>query len=244
MAKLVYTNVRAFVGAADLTASNNKAEISAEMEAKEVTNFASGGFKEFIAGLGSATVDLEGFWEALDLTKIDDAAQAGIGASGPITICPAGAADGATAYFVNALEQSYAPAAGGIGDVAGYKVQAMSTWPLVKGLVMNPPGTARTVTGTGTIQQLGAVVAGDYVYAGIHILSVAGTTPSITFAVESAAAIGFASPTTRLTFNAATAIGSQVLRAAGPITDQYWRMKWTVSGTTPSFLAVGFVGIQ
>jgi hypothetical protein len=55
----------------------------------------------------------------------------------------------------------------------------------------------------------------------------------------------FGAPTPRLTFSASTAIGGQILRTDGtPITDTWWRMAWTISGTTPSFLFAAALGIQ
>jgi hypothetical protein len=83
-------------------------------------------------------------------------------------------------------------------------------------------------------------------YAALHVLSVAGTaTPTITARVESSVDNTFASPTTRLTFAAATAVSGQTLRTAGTaITDTWWRVAWTISGTTPSFLFAAALGIQ
>ena len=121
---------------------------------------------------------------------------------------------------------------------------AKSSWPLVRGTIAHPPGTARTASGTGTGLQLGAVPAGRRLYAALHVLSVAGTTPSITVTVESDDANTFASATTRLTFDAATAAGGQVLRTTGDaITDTWFRVTWTISGTSPSFLFVVALGI-
>lgn len=242
MSKLVYTNTRIFVGAADLSGVSNKAELSGEREVKDVTNFLSEGWKEMIAGLGSGAINAEGFWEAGDDTKVDDAAFAALGASKPWTICPVNAADGAVAYFTRALEDQYT-LLGAVGDVAPYKASVKSNWPLVRGIVANPPGSARTTTGTGTVTELGDVDEGQYVYAALHVLSASGTSPSITFAIESDDNEDMVSAITRITFNAATSAGSQILRTAGAITDTYWRAKWTVSGTSPSFLAVVSLGI-
>lgn len=244
MAKLVFTDCRIFAGAADLSGVSNKAEVQGEREVKEVTNFRSGGWKENLAGLGSARIAAEGFWEAGDPGKVDDAAWAALGATpGPWSVCPTDAVDGATVFFTRALTANYAPFNGGVGDVASYKADAQSSWPLVRGLIANPPGTARTASGTGTARQLGAVASGQALYANLHVLSVAGTTPSITVEIESDDAVGFATPISRIAFTAATAVGSQSSRVVGPITDTYFRAKWTVSGTTPSFLAVVTFGI-
>lgn len=242
MSKLVYTDARIFVGAADLSGVSNKAELSAEREAKDVTNFRSAGWKESIAGLGSASINAEGFWEAGGDDKVDNAAWDALGGVGAWTVCPSDATDGAKAFFTKALEASYT-FLGAVGDVAPYKAMGQSSWPLVKGVIANPPGSARTSTGTGTAVELGAVEAGQSIYAALHVLSVSGTSPSITFAVESDEDGDMASPVSRISFSAATDVGSQILRTAGAITDTFWRAKWTVSGTTPSFLAVVAIGI-
>lgn len=243
MGKFVLLNARIFAGAADLTSNSNKVELKAERAEEATTNFGSGGWQEYIAGLGSAEVSAEGQWEAFDLSKVDDSRWAALGGAGPWSISPAGAAVGALAYFGSFLDASYS-LGGEVGKVAPWKAAGKSTWPLVRGLIAHDPGTARTATGTGTGAQLGAVAAGQQVYCSLHVLSIAGTgTPTITVAVESDTSGAFAAPTTRLTFAAATALGGQIVRAPGPITDTWWRPKWTISGTSPSFLFAAAFGI-
>jgi hypothetical protein len=116
---------------------------------------------------------------------------------------------------------------------------------MVRGQIAHPPGTARTTSGTGTGLQLGAVAAGKRLYAAVHVLSVAGTgTPSITLRVESDDNSGFTSASTALTFAAATAPGGQIIRSDGTaITDSYYRIGWTVTGGSPSFLFAAALGI-
>lgn len=245
MAKSVLTNVRLFAVAADLTSSSNKVELSAEVEAKETTNYASQGYKEVIGGLASAEISAEGQWEAADPSKVDDASWAQLGGTGPWSVSANnGAAVGDLAYFTRALRADY-KLFGSVGDVAPWTGTAKSAWPLVRGQFAHPPGTARTASGTGTGLQLGAVPAGKRLFAALHLLSAAGTTPSITARVESSADNTFAAPTTRLTFAAATAAGGQILRTDGTaVTDTWWRLAWTVTGTTPSFLFAAALGIQ
>lgn len=245
MSKLVLTNVRLFANTADLTSVNNKAELKASVEAKDVTTFGSGGWKEVLGGLGSAAIDAEGFWEALDASKVDDSAWANLGGVGPWTIAPSGAAVGAPAYLTKALESQY-QLLGAVGDVAPWKASAASAWPIANGFVGNAPGTALTVTGVGTaLQIVGGVPAGKQLYANLHVLSVAGTgSPTITARIESDNAVGFPSPVTVATFTAATAIGGQSLRAAGPLTDDWYRAAWTISGAGPSFLALVSFGVK
>lgn len=245
MSKTILTNVRCFASGVDLTGQSNKIELSSEVEDKDSTNYASQGWKEVLGGLGSAELSGEGQWEAGDSSKVDDASWAHLGTVIPWSVSANnGAAVGDLAYFMSALRSSYTMF-DAVGEVAPWSGTAKSAWPLVRGQFAHPPGTARTATGTGTGLNLGAVTVGKRMYAALHVLSVSGTTPSITARVESSVDNTFASPTTRLTFTAATAVGGQALRTDGTaITDTWWRIAWTISGTTPSFLFVGSLGIR
>jgi hypothetical protein len=243
MSSLILTNVRYFASGLDCTSTNNKAELSAEVEEKDGTTFASGGWKEPKGGLASSSIQAEGFWEAGDPSKVDDALWSQFGGVGPWTICPDTANVGSVAYFTQMLRCDYT-LLGQVGDLAPWQSKGASAAPLVRGQIAHPPGTARTATGTGTALQLGAVPAGKRLYAALHVLSVAGTsTPTITARVESDDNGSFSSPVTRGTFTAATAIGGQALNAAGAITDDWWRIAWTITGTSPSFLFAAALGI-
>lgn len=238
------TDVRLFTGGVDLTAATNKIEVAATVEDKDATTFGSAGWKEVLGGLASTSLDVEGLWEASDPSKVDDNRWAALGGASGWSVCPQLANVGSLAYVTKAMDASY-QLGGQVGDVAPYQAKAMGTWPLVRGQIAHPPGTARTTTGTGSGVQLGTIGAGQQLYAALHVLSVAGTgTPTITVAVESDADNSFASPVTALTFGAATAVGGQILRAAGPNTDPWFRPKWTISGTTPSFLFVVALGVK
>lgn len=244
MSKFVLLNARLFAVGADLTGASNKIELTSEVEDKETTNYYSSGYKELLGGLGSAEVTAEGQWEALDSTKVDNASWAQLGGVGPWTVCPDNAAVGDLAYLTQCLRSSYS-LGGSVGDVAPWSGKGASAWPLVRGQMAHPAGTARTSTGTGTGVQLGAVTAGKRLYAALHVLSVSGTTPSITARIESDDNSGFTTPTTQLTFTAATTAGGEALRTTGSaITDTWWRIAWTISGTTPSFLFAASFGIR
>jgi len=244
MAPLVLINTRLFTGGADLTSRSNKVEITSEAEDKDATTFGSGGWKELLGGLVASEISAEGLWEAGAPGLVDDEMWLDLGGLGPFTACPDGAAVGQLAYLTKTMTGKYG-IGGAVGDIAPWQAEAKSSWPTVRGLLAHPPGTARTATGTGTGQQLGAVAAGRNLYACLHVLSVAGTTPSITVAIESDDTNGFGSPVTQLTFAAATAVGGQVLRVPGAITDTWWRPKWTITGTGgPSFLFALSFGIQ
>lgn len=244
MAVNVQTNVRLFAGGADLTSRSNKVEINAEVETKDSTNYGSAGWKEVIGGLADSTLTGEGQWEAGDLGKVDDQAWAAMGAVNGYTSCPDGAVVGGVAWLIKALEASY-KLGGQVGEVAPWATSVKGTWPVARGVVLHPPGTARTTTGTGTATEITAVAANQFLYATLHVLSIAGTgTPTVTVKIQSSVDNTFASPTDVITFTGATAIGGQISRAAGAITDTWFRAQWTISGSTPSMLFIASAGVK
>lgn len=250
MAISVLKNVRLFTGGVDLTTRNNKIELSPEYEEKDVTTFGSVDangdlWKELVAGLGSGKLTAGGFWEAGDPGKVDDDAWAGLGGLDAWTVCPVNGSVGSPAYLASNLSGNYS-LGGAPGDVAPWNASMSFSGPLARGPILHPPGLARTATGTGTIVDLASTgttfPAGRGLYATLHVLSASGTTPSLTVRIQTATTIGFGSPTTRLTFPAFTAVGGQRMVVAGPITDQYARVDFTITGTSPSFLFVVAVG--
>lgn len=243
MSKFVLLDARLFAPGADLSGASNKIELTSEIEDKDATNYRSAGWKEILGGLGSAEISAEGLWEAGDPSKVDDASWSTLGGIGPYTVCPTDSVVGALAYITSGMRGDY-KVGDAVGEIAPWSGTVKSSWPLVRGQIAHPPGTARTATGTGTAVNLGAIPVGKRVYAALHVLSATGTTPSITARIESGDA-AFTTPTTRLTFAAATAAGGQILRGDGAaLTDTHYRVAWTVTGTTPSFMFAVSLGIR
>lgn len=249
MAKTVLLNTRIFAAGADLTSRSNKVELSCEIEDKDATSFRAvddpdAGWKELLGGLASTSINASGQWEAGDPGKVDNVAWTNLAGrtAHPWTVCPLSAAVGDLAYASSGLMTSY-KLGEAVGEVAPWEAQAKGTSLTVRGQVAHPPGTARTATGVGTGLNLGALAAGQRLFAALHVLSATGTTPSLTVRVESDSDNTWASPTTRATFTAATAAGGQSAEVTGPVTDAWWRVAWTITGTTPSFLFVASLGI-
>jgi hypothetical protein len=128
MTKMVLLDVRLFAGGADLSGNSNKAEITAEFEDKDATNYRSGGWKEVLAGLASSTINAEGQWEAGDPGKVDDASWAQLGGIAPWTVCPTDSTVGTLAYFTNALRSSY-KLGDQVGEIAPWTGKASGSWP-------------------------------------------------------------------------------------------------------------------
>jgi hypothetical protein len=241
--KTTLTSCRIFAAGSDLTSPSDKISVKAELEKKKTTNFGSGGWVELISGTGSAELSASGQWEAGDASRVDDAMWSAAGGIGPWTVCPTSANVADLAYLTKALNASY-EIGDSVGEVAPWSASASGSWPLVRGQILHPPGVARTATGTGSAVQLGAVAATKRLYLCLHVLSVAGTgSPALTVLVESDDNSGFASASTVATFTAATAISGQAQLLEGPVADTYLRVRWTIAGTSPSFLFLVSAGI-
>lgn len=236
-------NARVFHGGLDVSAFSNKVELNWESEDLDTTVLLSSGAKTRIGGLGDTMFSIEGFWEAGDPSKPDNRLFADLASQQPVSVGPVGANVGDLAYVVKMMETDY-KLGGQVGELLPFSADAAGSGPLGRGVFLHDPGTARTANGSGTGVLWIAVPAGAQLVAGLHVLSVAGTaSPSITVNVQSSANVGFSSPTTQLSFAAATAVGGQALKLAGPITDTYWRVTYGITGTTPSFLFVVTIGI-
>ncbi len=248
MAKQVLTNVRLFVGPADLTAASNKVELDDQMEEKETTNYASEGAKEVIAGLETVAINGEGQWEAGDPGYVDDHFWAHRRQIEAWTAGPHTADVGAVAYLTRAVRLNAKYFGGGVGEVAMWSAAAGGNWGLAHGVVLQSPGALITADADGTAVELGAVAATQRLVATLHVLSVAGTmVPELTVIIESDVDADFNSPTTRLSFATATAVGSEAVRTApGAIADTFYRASFGVEdngGTGESFLVIVALGI-
>jgi len=252
MSSLVYTDVKTYLGEYDISGFMNKVMLDYGAQALKDTRM--GHTTEINKG-GVKTVkfDIAGFadpatagMEAIAFGKI---ATSGI----PLTASPTGAAAGDPAYCFQVLNQNMKTFGkhgelmpfGGTAVSGGSSVSGSAANALVRGKVFVSANTAKTSTSTSSIIQLGAVTATQRVYAFAHCIdTVAGSSPTLNITVKSAALVGFGSPTTRLTFTQFVAKSSEVQSAAGAITDQFWRVDYTIGGTGgPSFPFIVVVGI-
>lgn len=243
MSFLSLTDVRTYYASVDLTGYSNKVSMSTAYDKLDATTFASAGNREYQAGLATTSFSLDGYWAAGDLTKPDDAIFASFASNtNPLTVVPTSGAVGSLCYLTRTMTSDY-KLFGADGDLVPFSFDTAGNWPLVRGQILHPQGTARTASGNGTGVQLGAVPLSQSLYINLHVLSVSGTTPSLTVTVQDSVDNTFGTPHTTATFTAATAVGGQTLKVAGPITNTWFRPTWTISGTSPSFLFAVSAGI-
>lgn len=243
MAIFAYTNCRLLSGGYELTSVVNDVNIKTSRAKIDVTTMGSSGWEESIAGNRSTTASAKGFLNYGSDGVTDLAQFTAIGATASdLMVLPTGGADAAVGFISSAIRPTY-QIGGKDGEAAAFEAEWAGTGMGSRGTVLKN-GTI-TSTSTGTIMLIGAVSATQTASFQIQTTAISGTsTPTLTVIVQSAALVGFGSPTTRASFTAQTAIGSQTINLAGAVTDTYWRVSYTVSGTNPSFTTAVVMGIE
>lgn len=243
MSVQVLTNCKLYVDGYDLSGRTSKLGLSLGAKAVDMTAF-SHDTENFLPGLKTFKAAHEVLLEE-GVGLINETLFNRIGSAGSVimTVGPTTGAEGEPAYFGKVMGSRFT-LGGRVGDGYRGSFDAEAQIEPCRGLV----GVNRTstTTSTGPVINAGAVAAGQTLYAALHVLTVQGTgTPTLTPKLRSAALVGFGSPSDRITFAGQTAIGAAWGAAvAGPITDAFWRVDFTISGTNPSFTWVLVFAIQ
>jgi hypothetical protein len=189
-------------------------------------------------------LDESGFWQA-GAAAVDPVAFAALGGvSQPVSNSHDGI-ESSPAYLYRVRAFNY-ELFGQVGQVAPFRLTAQSARGTglasvagIRGRVLKTKANVSATGATGTAQQLGAVAAGQFLYAIFHEFAV-GTT--ITAVLESNVDNTFGASTTRMTFGPITTVGGTWgTRVAGPITDPWYRLRVTaITGTHTIACTAGF----
>lgn len=240
-----WTDMSLLVGGLELAGHGTNVTCATECDQLPTTNFAGQGWTQVIGGNKTGTVDLTLMQDRAS-GGLDQLAWSYLGVADVPKSIVTNSADGSKAYLMRGITLNYAPVDGPAGGVAMTRIAGRnSTGGVVRGRLIHPGSAARTSSSTGTAYQLGAVVAGKSMYAALHVTAASGTTPSLTVKVQSDDNGSFTSATDRITFTAETDATThyQWGSVAGAVTDDYWRISYTISGTNPSFSFAVTAGI-
>ena len=243
MATHKFTNAAIWASQYDLSADHNSVTLEQGVEKLDKTTFGQttrsnqGGLFTVGAkgqgllsyGVGEVEANLQTVFAVADV---------------PLTVGPLGAAAAERAYFTKVLTGDLKPLGGQVGDLHGFEWSAAgNAVPWVPGTVMAAKAARTTSGNSGTALALGAVSASQRIYAALHVFAASGTSPTLAVTIKSDDLVGFGSPATQITLSTATTVGAQFASAAGAITDTFWRVDWTIGGTTPSFTFAVVIGI-
>lgn len=243
MATFVLTDASILLGGVDLTDKSNQIGLTYEAEARDNTTFGSGGTRSNTGGLFVLSAEVGGF---TDDTLSGASLFNEVGAAAAVFQVSSPGDDGDVGYAFKSMGQSHTPLSGSVGDMAtdSLSLVGRSGDPLVRGTILLPTTSAITATGTGTGRQVGSVASGQSAYAALNVVSVSGTSPTLDVTLQSDDNSGFSSPVSRATFTQATSTGGQWTSVAGVVSDDWWRVSYTVGGSSPSFTFQVLVGIR
>lgn len=239
MSAIALINADIFLGGLELSCKSGELALNLSSEAKPVTTFCSAGWIELLGGLKKATADVKGLAD-FAITELDSALTPVINTVQPISLCPLGSNVGDLSYATYGTILRYTPLKGAVGDPAEFELGLTSKRAVARGSVLHDK-TTRTGNGNATPIQIGAVSATQSLLVGLHVLSASGT---LTAKVQSDNAVGFSSPVDQLTFTAATTVGSQWGTISGPVTDDWWRVNFAVTGSFVFVVTAGLASLN
>lgn len=244
MAKFVLYDQLVFVDDYDITGDTNAVALEYGAELKDCTVLQND-TRINLGGLKTVQCSVAGYYDA---ATEDAELFSNIGVSGkPVSIVNDGDNEGDIAYWFNAVGGEYTIGTS-TGEIMPFSFVAGAQDSLIRGVMgHNARSTAETSSSTSTGVQLGAVGASQKLYAVLHVLDSSGSgDQTLDVIVESDDNSGFTSATTRLTATqVTTSTTSELLEVAGAITDDYFRVNFTIAGSgSPSFKFVLLFGVM
>jgi hypothetical protein len=242
MAIQFWKDLSILVGTIEVAGNAKNVNIAASVTELDTTALSTTGWTTLVGGLKSGTVSMELMADFVD-DGLDETLQATLGATTIKSFCTA-SADGSVAYTAQSLPINYVPVTGTVGELAMANLSGVTTGPLVRGTLLWPSSAARTTSGTGTARQIGALTSAQTMYAALHVIAASGSSPTLAVKLQSDNASGFPSATDQITFATATGRTAEWKSKAGPVTDDWWRVSFTIGGSTPSFTFAVIAGIS
>lgn len=240
MANSVITNAGLWVAEYNLAGDANMLSLGSAAELLDDTVIGDSA-RSRAGGLRKFAFACEGFWN----DTVDAFAFADVGFSNvPVTIAPVALSAGSIAFVGLMSQGDYTPHSATVGELSKFTMAGEGVGlPIARGQLL--ANATVSASGTGTACLIGAASASQTVCASLHVLSLTGTSPAITVVVQSDDNVGFSSPTTVATF-ATASTGTNLFQfasVAGPRTDTYYRVTYTVTGSGPSIAFVAAVGL-
>ena len=231
MPAFILTNASIIVGTTDISQFTGSFTPTSSVAMQPATTFSSGGFTQVLPGLKSFTEAFSGLaaYGANEVSAVFNSAS--LGTQQLVPVAPTGGlVAGDPVSFGRFIIDSINAPGGSIGDVASFDMSMTSDTAAAEGVVASPL-TLRTTTFTGAVVAHVGPTAAQRMYIGLNVTAATGV-GTMVVTLESAALVGFGSPTLRATLPATTAAtaGWQFVSVAGAITDGFWRATLTQTG--------------
>ena len=235
-------DAKLWVAGYDLSGDHNQLSLNTTKDTPEDTRFGMNSRSFLPDGLTNIAVLHAGVYDQDSIATplpVDDVLWAEhIGSALTVMTLAAVGAVGDVGYSFNSIESAYQGIGGAVGDAHTFSAAAQGSGDAVRGTIMEPGTTARSSSSNSAEYNLGDLAAGEVGYGALHVIATTGS-PTLDVDIESDAT-GFASPTTRISFAQATAIGAQFLSDATVTADDFWRAAWVFGGTGSITFVVNF----
>lgn len=251
MAVEAFVNAGIFFDGRDLTGQSNQVALNRSHEMLDATVFGNT-TRVKAAGLAEMTASVSGFWISGTLASgaLDPVLHARLGGAGaPLTLYPKDADLGVAYMFPGVIGSLNS--FGELGELTPFDAEfsfapyeAVGVRSQARG-VIGLQHTARTgATGNGSgLQIVGGVLSTQYLVLCVQVT--ATDSSDVELILESDDNAGFSSATTRITTGSLTSgAGGQSFYAhlLGPLTDDYYRVRWIRTGGT-TFTALATFGV-
>lgn len=237
MAKGVIKKATILLHNLDVSGLHNNIDPTINIAEVQCTNYASNGWEEYLPGLKSTEIPVEGYLEAdtIEAEQFDSIENGTIWPFGYGLTRPLAAGD--VFFFTHAWVRQWTRRQQ-IGEVYGYNGQLQRNAPMIRGRVLeNLTGAS---SGNGTAYDLGSAIPdGERLWVAVWVTGVSDPGDTLDLDLESDADTGMASPTSRLVIPTITGLGSYFGYVDGPVTDEAWRLVRTITGSVTYVAAIG-----
>lgn len=242
MGSFALVDATAWIAGYDFTGDSNELGLSLSADELDATTFGSGGYRTRKAGLRNTEMNLAGFWQSAITDAPDPQIFPNLGVADRVVTLAPTPAEASTAYMFQAIKLGY-DMFGPIGELTPFSLAAMGSNGVgaVRGQIAAAKQNKSATGVLGSVLNLGAPGAGQFVYATVHVFA-AGTT--ITLQLQSDDSAGFSSPTTQATIGPiTTAGGTWMTRLPGPfVGETHWRLN--ISAITGTFQIAAAIAVQ
>ena len=231
---LTLTDVGIWIAGLPYDFVTNEVSLEATADAPEATTFGDAkahGYRVRAAGgLKSATFSLAGFvntsYPAQELARFDS-----LGTEKSVMVVPDGEDPGDVAYVIPVAVTAHSPLQGSIGDLAAFAYAAEGDGRVVRAQVFDVREGVTADNVTARVN-LGPILAGETLDVWVHVTRRAGR---VQISVESAPNQTTGTATTR---GGAAGINTTRLEKysiVGPVTDEWWQLRYDFSVGSPDF---------
>ena len=227
MPEQVLRNVGIWIDGRNMAGVSNAVGTTLEAEAPESTSFADEWRSRAEGGLKTAGLSLEGWY---DRGEIDAAQFESIGNDGSAMIAPAGQTAGDVAHIVPYAASAFEMGAS-VGELAAFTFAGEGNGAPVRAQVFDVREDATSDNVTARVN-LGPIAAGETLEVWVHITRRAGR---VQISVESAVDGTTASATTRGGSAGINTTRLTKYSIVGPVTDEWWQLRYDFSVGNPDF---------